>query len=299
MCLLLLRSHSGIFFLGCLLMVFVWSIDRVQAVSEINVKQFDALKTRLIDDGFDKNTIQKIYRRPAVRFETQGVSLFLVHRESVLNYDQFTSRKAIQKARKYMEKYAPELGNAEKIYGVDQKIITAIILVETQLGTVMGRRSVLNTLSTIASLADREVREMFWTLVVSSNKRYAGLTKADFERRAIRKAKWAYSELKAFLEYTIQEGMDPVKIKGSYAGALGISQFMPSSILHYAQDGNNDGQIDLFSHADAIASVASYLKRNGWHKEITTTKASKVIYRYNRSQYYVNTILKISELLKG
>ena len=134
---------------------------------------------------------------------------------------------------------------------------------------------------------------------MNSDKKYAGLTKADFEKWALRKSKWAYDELKAFLKYTIREGIDPVDINGSYAGALGISQFMPSSILDYAQDGNSDGQIDLFSHADAIESVASYLKKNGWHRGIKAKKASKVLYRYNRSQYYVKTVLKISELLKG
>ncbi|MBW1751677.1 MAG: lytic murein transglycosylase, partial [Deltaproteobacteria bacterium] len=80
---------------------------------------------------------------------------------------------------------------------------------------------------------------------------------------------------------------------------LGIAQFMPSSILAYAKDGNNDGQIDLFNHADAITSIASYLKHFGWHPGIDKKGAKKVIYRYNKSNYYVDAILKISVLLKG
>ena len=67
--------------------------------------------------------------------------------------------------------------------------------------------------------------------------------------------------------------------------------------MAYARDGNQDGVIDLFTHADAMASIASFLKRYGWKPGIETEKAKKVIYRYNHSDYYVNTILKISELL--
>jgi membrane-bound lytic murein transglycosylase B len=80
---------------------------------------------------------------------------------------------------------------------------------------------------------------------------------------------------------------------------MGIAQFLPSSILAYAKDGNNDGRIDLFNHSDAIASIAGYLKNYGWHPGIDGKKAYKIVYRYNRSSYYVNTVLKIAELLKG
>jgi membrane-bound lytic murein transglycosylase B len=93
--------------------------------------------------------------------------------------------------------------------------------------------------------------------------------------------------------------MDPVSIKGSYAGAMGIAQFMPSNILAYGEDGNGDSRIDLFEDADAIFSIASYLKNYGWKPGIDREKAYKVVYHYNHSKYYVNTILEIRELLEG
>ena len=80
---------------------------------------------------------------------------------------------------------------------------------------------------------------------------------------------------------------------------MGISQFMPSNILIFAEDGDNDGRIDLFTHADAIASVANYLKQNGWRRGIDRKKARKVVWTYNHSDYYVNIIFKISDKLKG
>jgi membrane-bound lytic murein transglycosylase B len=90
-----------------------------------------------------------------------------------------------------------------------------------------------------------------------------------------------------------------VTVRGSYAGALGLAQFMPSNILAYGKDGNGDGRIDLFDHADAIFSIASYLKHYGWKPGIDDKKAYSVVYRYNHSKYYVNTILKIRNLLEG
>jgi len=223
------------------------------------------------------------------------VSLFFQHRESKLNYDQFSSATSIRKARSYIADHKDTFMRAEQTYGVDKEVIAAIILVETRLGTYVGNRSVLNTLSTMASLADQKVRDMLWEKISAQSR----LNRKEYDKWNMRKSQWAYDELKAFLEYTHREGLDPIEINGSYAGALGISQFMPSNVLAHAQDGNTDGRVDLFDHADAIPSIANYLKHYGWQPQIDRKKAYKVIYRYNRSSYYVNTILKISDLLKG
>ena len=198
-------------------------------------------------------------------------------------------------AKGYLQEHEDALDAVEKRYGVDKTVITAILLVETRLGNSVGRRSILNTLSTLASLSDTDIWDAFFKEISKS----VSINLDDFESWARKKSGWAYTELAAFIRYTARENLDPVAINGSYAGALGIAQFMPTSILAYGSDGNQDGRIDLFDHSDAAASIASYLKHFGWRPGIDREKASKVIFRYNRSQYYVDTILKISELLKG
>ncbi len=255
--------------------------------------QFKTLQSKLTQDGFPAERIKTIYQDSRVKFERRGSGLFFVHSEAKLNYDQFTNKWSINQAHKYMHKHSAQLEKTENAYGVDKRVITAIILVETGLGTTLGERSILNSLSSLSAFADPAVRNEFWT----NFKRKDEISRKDFEKRAIRKSKWAYRELKAFLEYTQREKFDPVVIQGSYAGALGIAQFMPTTLMAYARDGNQDGAIDLFTHADAMASIASFLKRFGWKPGIDTEKAREVIYRYNHSDYYVNTILKISELL--
>jgi len=282
-----------VFMFGLLITLFFFHAQTV-ANAKNSDRYFESLQKSLIKDGFDKNIITRLYNRPQVYFEGKGVSRFLVHSEAKLNYNQFASNKSIHNALIYMEKYKKELARAEKAYGVNGEIITAIILVETRLGTILGGPSILNTLSTMASLVDLDVRDMFWGTVSRST----SLTRKQFEKWVKRKSKWAYNELKAFLKHTAAEKIDPASISGSYSGAMGIAQFMPSNILALARDGDGDERIDLFNHADAITSIASYLKHYGWHAGIGRKKAYKVIYHYNHSRQYVDAVLKVAERLK-
>ncbi|MBF0099501.1 MAG: lytic murein transglycosylase [Desulfobacterales bacterium] len=254
---------------------------------------FNYIQQKLISDGFSKQTIQAMYARPDVKSDFKAISLFFIQQESKLNYDQFLSPELIGKARSYLKEHEKELQVAENNFQVDPKIITAITLVETHLGTVVGNRKVINTLSSIASLGDRHVRDQLWKSISDSTH----YSRKKFAKRCKAKSEWAYDELKAFLKFAKQESFDPIEIKGSFAGAMGICQFMPSNALILAKDGNADGKVDLFNHADAIVSIANFLKKYGWHPSISNQDAYEVLLYYNRSKYYVNTLLKIRETL--
>jgi membrane-bound lytic murein transglycosylase B len=264
------------------------------AVKKNNDHHFDPLKTKLIQDGFDSKKIQKLYNRPQVNFESKGVSLLFTYSESKLNYGQFSSDWSIERARNYMNEHKEDLVRTEKTYGVDKEVIAAILLVESSFGKNLGSRSALNTLSTLASLMYPKARSEFYTMIPKDKRG----SRKKFEKSAKRRSKWAYGELKALLIYADQEGFDPAKIPGSFAGAIGMAQFMPTSILAYGKDGNNDGIIDLNTHADAMASIANYLKSHGWRPDISRKKAEKVIYHYNHSKYYVKAILKVAKRLE-
>ncbi len=256
---------------------------------------FASLRKRLIQDGFNAERIRTLYSQPPLEFDTKGVSLYFRHRESKLNYDQFLDPEPIRKARAYLAAHREALAKAEQQYGVERYVITAILLVETRLGTFTGNWMVFRTLSSMAALSDQAVRNQIWQAVTGDTR----LSRSEFEAKSDRKADWAYRELKAFLKYTKQENLNPLLIEGSYAGALGYCQFMPSNILTLARDGNGDGRINLFTHADAIMSVANYLNHHGWHSGISREKAYDAVYHYNHSSYYVNTVLKIADRLKG
>lgn len=146
----------------------------------------------------------------------------------------FVTDEHARKGADYWRKYAPIVDKAAATYGVPAEIVIAIIGVETQYGRNSGRYAVIDALTTL-------------TLKYPS--------RADFFRR----------ELEEFLLLARDLNADPLEFKGSYAGAIGIGQFMPSSYRAYAVDFDNDRRRDLIkSHADAIGSVANYFQKHGW-----------------------------------
>jgi len=256
---------------------------------------FTGLEKRLIQDGFNADKVDAIFQQPGITFETRSVSLFFILRAGKMDHSNYTDERSIQKAQKYMERHKADLDRVQLTSGVEKSVVTAIILVETRLGTTLGRSSVFNALSSIAALENPAARDKVWNSIDDKG----DLTRQSFDKKAKRKSSWAYRELKAFLEYTAKENIDPLTLKGSFAGAMGIPQFMPTNIEHYAKDGNGDGTIDLFNHADAQASVANFLKKHGWKPGIDRKKKQKVVHHYNHSDDYVDTILKISDLLEA
>jgi membrane-bound lytic murein transglycosylase B len=147
---------------------------------------------------------------------------------------QFLTRKRINAGVQYWQENEDDLRRAEKQFGVPAEVILGILGVETAYGRNTGSFRVIDVLATIA---------------------FDGPRRQDYFR----------GELKELFLMARETGLDPLVLKSSYAGAMGLPQFMPSSYRRYAVDFDGDGKIDLAgSPADAIGSVASYLKASGW-----------------------------------
>ncbi|WP_161489937.1 lytic murein transglycosylase B [Acidihalobacter prosperus] len=146
----------------------------------------------------------------------------------------FLTEKRIREGVVFWKQHRAALERAQKAYGVPPQVVTAIIGVETFYGRRMGSYPVFDTLATLG---------------------FDYPPRADYFRR----------QLAQFLLLARQEGIDPLKPKGSYAGAMGQGQFMPGSYRHYAVDFDGNGERDLWNDpVDAIGSVANYLARHGW-----------------------------------
>lgn len=146
----------------------------------------------------------------------------------------FVTSKRIRRGNEFLEKHRDDLERAEKEYGVPAEIITAIIGVETYYGRLSGKIQVFDSLVTLGF---------------------------DYPPRS----KFFLSELEQFLLLVREEDIDAKTVRGSYAGAMGMPQFISSSYRHYAVDFDGDGKRDLLnSTADAIGSVANYFKVHGW-----------------------------------
>ena len=145
-----------------------------------------------------------------------------------------TDARAVQGAE-YIKRYRTTFEKVEKKYGVPKEYIAAIIGVESAYGKNVGKYPVFDTLTTLA-----------------------------FEKN--RRNKFFQKELMKFLNLSQTEKFNPKNVYGSYAGAIGLVQFMPSNYEAYGVDFNRDGRITLQRPQDAIASVGNYLKRNGWRR---------------------------------
>jgi len=289
--------HTALWWLTLAALGFIWLLVSAHGSlggPSARPDPFSALQQRLVGDGFDKALVEAIYSRPEVSFDREGVMAYSSHREATLNYDQFLAPSSIDHAIDYANKYRNVLLKTQMQYGVEGEVITDILLVESRLGTFIGKHRVINTLSSLAVLDEAGKREMLWQDHVKDQ---VWESREEFDRWASRKSRWAYRELKAYLEYVGAQNLDPFSAHGSYAGALGFAQFVPSSVLKFGRDGNEDGQVNLYEHDDAIESVANYLKEHGWRPGLDRDEAFRILLSYNHSTYYADTILKVAERL--
>lgn len=156
-------------------------------------------------------------------------------------------------------------------FGVDPYLLLSIVGVESNFGSHHAEYSVFNSLYTVY-------------------------------HRLPRKASWAVRQLAEYLAYCYQDQVDPHDIYGSYAGAFGYGQFIPSSFNSYAVDFDGDGVRQPFDWPDVFGSVANYLIRNGYPKmsnDFTTSgKVGRSIWAYNHSENYVRAVLELRQELK-
>lgn len=146
----------------------------------------------------------------------------------------FYQQERIALAVAFWQEHQAALQRAAETYGVPEEIIVAILAVETKFGRITGRHVIFDALTTLA---------------------FDHTRRNDFFR----------SELESLLIMAKEEQFDPRALKGSYAGAMGMPQFISSSYRSYAIDFDGDGKRDLFNSVpDVIGSVANYFKRHGW-----------------------------------
>jgi membrane-bound lytic murein transglycosylase B len=270
--------------------------------------EWSPLVARLVADGFDEPAIQALFSRTEVRFEP---AVMISKVEELIKrgdykpsglpsynpkgvYKGFLGEKTITRTRSYLHDNTRLLENISSKYCVPKEIVVSILLVETRLGVFLGGRWAFNSLASMALCTDLQtIRPLLKKKLISARNE-------DFARTICQqKADWAYAELTALLLYADWSGLDPLSIPGSIYGAIGLCQFMPSNVLYYGVDADNDGRIDLFTKADALHSIANYLRGHGWKCTMDRSSQLQVILEYNKSLVYANTVLAVAEKLKS
>ncbi len=193
---------------------------------------------------------------------------------------RFVEPVRIQAGLEFWQTYAEALSRAESTYGVPAEIIVSIIGVETVFGRNTGNFRVMDVVTTLA------------------------FAYPDTPKRLERKA-FFRGELENALLLAREYGIDPYSLRGSYAGAIGLPQFMPSSIRNFGVDFDVDGKLDLRnSVVDAIGSVANFLQQHGWVKDAplvfsaTVSQTDSAIWQQFVDQG-LEAKFKLQELQKG
>ena len=187
-------------------------------------------------DSFDKRRLRKLLRAA----EIQPAIIEAMDRpaeKAKAWYDYrtiFVNDKRIEEGVDFWQAHRVQLDEASRQTGVPAEYLVAIVGVETSFGRKTGRYRVLDALSTLAF---------------------------DYPARA----KFFQGELEQFFLLTREAAIDPLTATGSYAGAMGAPQFMPSNYRRYAVDADHDGRIDLWTNwADVFASIGNYFTEHGW-----------------------------------
>lgn len=209
----------------------LWAADYLE---QVEVQQFI---TELVErHDFSRPGLETLFSQ--VQRQQRVIDLISKPAEKRLEWFEyrriFLDQERILQGVQFWRAHAAELARAESQFGVEPPMVVAIIGIETRYGRNTGTTPVLDALTTLAF---------------------------DYPPRS----KFFRQELLNYLLLAREEGKDPRSIKGSYAGAMGYGQFMPSSYRSYAVDFDGDGKRDIWNNrSDAIGSVASYFNRHGW-----------------------------------
>lgn len=226
-------------FLTLILAFFIWShsaIAQTNFADRPDVKNF--ISEMVNKYHFNHSELVAIFNSVQIRPDVIRSIRHPYEQKPWYNYQTlFVTEWRAQQGVKFWEKYHTALERAEREYGVPASIIVATIGVETKYGYKTGDFRVIDTLSTLS---------------------FVETSRARFFR----------NELKEFLLMSREQHKDPLKMMGSYAGAMGQPQFMPSSFRHYAVNFSGSGTIDLsYNTVDVIGSIANYYQKHGWQKD--------------------------------
>lgn len=236
---------------------------------EKRVEVIDFIERMNEKHQFDRNELKELFS--SANFQERVIRIMDAQPEGTMTWSKYksmmVSEDRIRLGGDFIHSYRKDLERAEDIYGVPAKIIASILGIETRYGRITGKTRVLDSLTTLSF---------------------------DYPRRA----KFFKIQLEEYLLLAREEGLDPYKIRGSIAGAMGFGQFMPDSYRDYAVDFDFDGKRDILNNPiDAIGSVANFLSKKGkWEPNTQVAIKAKLTGGRPNIKSSFSPYIKISEL---
>lgn len=255
--------------------IFIFTISTTYAADANFLKRQDVqtfIQMMVKKHHFSRQYLENIFSTVKIRPQVMQHIKKPLEKETWSTYQKlFVSEWRIENGVKFWDKYAAALSKAERTFGVPASIIVATIGVETRYGERTGDFRVIDSLSNIA---------------------FSDSTRAKFFK----------SELEEFLLLSRDQHLNPLEVMGSYAGAIGQPQFMPSSYRYYAVNFSGSGKTDLVhNEVDVIGSVANYYKKHGWKTGEPVAVPAVAIgkrYDYLMSKNKITQPISMDELAK-
>jgi membrane-bound lytic murein transglycosylase B len=271
----------------------------LRAGADLDERGWRYLVDRLIADGVDGDTVLDAFQDPRMPAFT-GLDFSPDHgREPSKMYRHFLRSSDVTLARRCRQAHADAFENASRSTDVPAGVLTAILFVETGCGRNTGSYMILYRLARLAMANEPgNLKRNLWRFSDSN-----GTIDADTEARLRARARYLddtfYPEVRATFTVARQLGVSPLAIRGSPSGAFGYPQFLPTSYLRHGTDGDGDGEISLYNTADAAASAARYLAGYGWRPGLSRVEQRRVIWYYNHSDAYIDTVLALAARIDG
>lgn len=254
------------------------------------------LETGELGTGLPDSVIQYL-NQAELEYLPRVLQINIQHREETSHYQHLHLPQTAETCREFLNEQRDTLQVICDTYGADPAILAAIWFTESRLGENTGDYKVRDLFFTLTLLAEPEV--VSWNIDSACENepdRDPEEVAETVRKRSQRKRKWALRELNTLLELYPAAVLE--SLQGSWAGAAGIPQFLPSSILGYGIDWNQDGVVNMHQFGDAAASTANYLKRNGWRQSPDEEQRRRAIWNYNHSQPYVDGVLYLYHQLE-
>lgn len=249
------------FLLLCLsLLLFVVSLFGTETVPP----KLNNVVVQLEKQGFSRQEILKVFADPRLTIYADIPHLKAKKVDYFSKAYALFSPSSIARGKEFLEANKAILERAEKEYRVRKEVIVAILRLETNFGNFLGTRPLINT---------------FYSMLM-----------LDFRKD------FAEKELINLFLLAKESKEDIFHFQGSFMGAFGFCQFLPSSCLEYGVDADGDGKLNLNSLEDAIFSVASYLRSHGWSNS-DFYRQYEAIYAYNHDSLYVLAVITYSNFL--
>ncbi|MFM8178073.1 MAG: lytic murein transglycosylase [Candidatus Kapaibacterium sp.] len=267
------------------------TLDRVLRGVDV---RFRSAALGMLSRNADTAFIMKVLHSPSTVFLDNMVKINVTGFLKKADYSHNYNQASLRSTREFFAENAELLRRVQDSTGVPAQVMTAILWVETKFGKVTGTYNVVSVYASLAAAAEPqniEANKQSYRSSVGSSDSLARLD-SMVETRARKKAAWAIDQLMALQSMQDRLPFPVTELRGSWAGAFGWPQFIPSSYMSWAVDGNGDGKVSLFDKEDAVASIGNYLKVNGWGEKPSQQEAA--VYHYNNSKDYVNCVLTLA-----